>query len=197
MAALMTRFVRAWLDREGDQKLIAEANKRVEAATQQVNRVIEAFKVFDLTVGPTESWEAVKTIIGDDLYDHAIAEGHRPALALEIQEPNIEEGRIEQSSPNATLFEASIAPPTVRDGALTMLRGRGDGGAKASEIRAFLESTYSMKLHEKTVGMTLYRLSQDGVVRRVGRTWFFVPQSAGTKNPGGETPGLVENEILR
>jgi hypothetical protein len=41
--------------------------------------------------------------------------------------------------------------------------------------------------------MTLYRLLQGGLVRRQGHTWFLVPQNtAETKNPGGETPGLIE-----
>jgi len=51
----------------------------------------------------------------------------------------------------------------------------------------------STRSYSPPIGMTLYRLSQDGLVRREGRTWFFVPsQAAETKNPGGDTPGLIE-----
>ena len=55
--------------------------------------------------------------------------------------------------------------------------------------------TYRGEIHEKTVGMTLYRLLQDKLVRREGHTWFLVPQPiAETKNPGGETPGQIGDD---
>lgn len=41
-------------------------------------------------------------------------------------------------------------------------------------------------IHEKTVGMTLYRWSLAGCVRREGRDWYFVPpESRPTKANGG------------
>jgi hypothetical protein len=77
----------------------------------------------------------------------------------------------------------------VREVALMRLREAGGKGAKAAEIREYFERTYGEVVHEKTVGMTLYRLLQAKQVRRDGHTWFFGPPSAETKNPGGETPG--------
>jgi len=82
--------------------------------------------------------------------------------------------------------------PTVREAALARLRAAGDTGAKAAEIREFYERTFGEVVHEKTVGMTLYRLLKLNLVRRNGHTWFFGPPSAETKDPGGETPGLIE-----
>jgi hypothetical protein len=82
--------------------------------------------------------------------------------------------------------------PTVREVALMRLREAGGKGAKAADIREYFERTYGQVVHEKTVGMTLYRLLQANQVRRDGHTWFFGPSSAETKNPGGETPGLIE-----
>jgi hypothetical protein len=82
------------------------------------------------------------------------------------------------------------ARPSIRQIVLDRLEQAGGVGAKAIEIRKYIEATYSEEIHEKTVGMTLYRLLQDELVRRQGHTWFFVPQTnAETKNPGGETPG--------
>jgi hypothetical protein len=52
-----------------------------------------------------------------------------------------------------------------------------------------IERTFGEPLHSKTVGMTLYRLSKDGLVRREGHNWFFVPQAAATENPGATNAG--------
>jgi hypothetical protein len=82
--------------------------------------------------------------------------------------------------------------PTVREVALVRLREAGGKGAKAADIREYFERTYGEVVHEKTVGMTLYRLLKARLVRRDGHTWFFGPSNAETKNPGGETPGLIE-----
>ena len=66
-------------------------------------------------------------------------------------------------------------------------------GIKAAEIRTYLKQAYAIETHEKTVGMTLYRLSQERPpkVHRKGHTWFFGPPPAETENPGGETPGPI------
>lgn len=87
---------------------------------------------------------------------------------------------------------AETITPKVRDAVLDRLRLAGDSGLKATELRQYYENAFSTKLHEKTIGMTLYRLSKDAVVRREGRRWFSVPLKGETKNPGGGTPGLIE-----
>ena len=87
---------------------------------------------------------------------------------------------------------AETVTPKVRDAVLDRLRLAGSSGMKATELRQYYENAFSTKLHEKTIGMTLYRLSKDAVVRREGRTWFSVPLKGETKNPGGGTPGLIE-----
>lgn len=80
------------------------------------------------------------------------------------------------------------AHPKVKNIVLDELRKAGARGSKAAPIRQILISIYGIETHEKTVGMTLYRLSREGLARRDGVTWFFVPPQA-EKNPGGETPG--------
>jgi hypothetical protein len=82
--------------------------------------------------------------------------------------------------------------PRIRDRVLEQLKTMGSEGAKAAALRSYLEAAHGIKTHEKTVGMTLYRLLREGLVRRDGRTWFFVPPSAETKNPGGSAPGSIE-----
>jgi hypothetical protein len=85
----------------------------------------------------------------------------------------------------------SLERPRIRDRILDHLKSVGRG-LKAAEIREYLLAGHGIKTHEKTVGMTLYRLSQEGLVRRDGRTWFFVPPEAETKSPGGSAPGSIE-----
>jgi hypothetical protein len=46
---------------------------------------------------------------------------------------------------------------------------------RASPLRLKLEHMRGEKLHEKTIGMTLYRLLKDGFLRRDKRDWYFVP----------------------
>lgn len=82
----------------------------------------------------------------------------------------------------------------VRELVLDLLRSAGVKGAKAAALREKVEALRGEPLHEKTVGMTLFRLSKDGLVRREGHIWFFVDQpSAETKNPGGSTPGSISS----
>ena len=53
---------------------------------------------------------------------------------------------------------------------------------RAADIRKELANG-GYAVHEKTVGMTLYRWSRDGYTRRSGRDWYFVP-------PDQRPPGL-------
>ena len=75
--------------------------------------------------------------------------------------------------------------PSVREIALQQLKRAGVGGTKANAIREVVESILKKKVHDKTVGMTLYRLSQEDPpkVRREGQTWFFVPPQGGNEEP--------------
>lgn len=84
------------------------------------------------------------------------------------------------------------APPTMPKIAkvvLSYLKSVGSRGTKAAEIRAYIDTTYHQDIHEKTVGMTLYRLQKAGSVRRDGHHWFLASQEAA--NPGGDTPGPI------
>lgn len=77
--------------------------------------------------------------------------------------------------------------PRIADIVLERLRIAGTDGSKAAEIRRHILRTYKADIHEKTVGMTLYRLQKDGKVARDGHTWFLASSEA--KNPGAATPG--------
>lgn len=82
--------------------------------------------------------------------------------------------------------------PRIRDIVLERLKEAGQNGTRAAPIRDHIKEKYAREIHEKTVGMTLYRLAKDKLAHRVGITWFFGPAPPETKNPGGETPGLKD-----
>jgi hypothetical protein len=104
-----------------------------------------------------------------------------------------EDGSGEEVNDNTTFEGLDEEPPqSVREFTLDALKTASNLGIKASDIRAAYEAARDVKLHDKTIGMTLYRLSKDNLARREGRTWFFVAPSAETKNPGVGAPGLDE-----
>jgi hypothetical protein len=84
---------------------------------------------------------------------------------------------------------ATSSRPPIRELVLEQLKAAGNAGLKAASMQDFIEKTYKENLHSKTVGMTLYRLSKDGLARRDGHIWFYVPPTAETENPGAATPG--------
>ena len=82
--------------------------------------------------------------------------------------------------------------PRVSDIVLDQLKAAGSAGSKAAPIQEFIERTYRAKIHDKTVGMTLYRLLHKGLVRREGHIWFI---ATGAVNPGADTPGSFNRRI--
>jgi hypothetical protein len=96
--------------------------------------------------------------------------------------------------PLATMSaEPSAVPltrPPIREIVLSQLRAVGASGSKSAILRDHIERTYGAIVHEKTVGMTLYRLLKEGLIRRDGHTWFFGSAQAETENPGVVAPGF-------
>ena len=80
--------------------------------------------------------------------------------------------------------------PRVADIILERLKVASAEGSKAAEIRRYIFKTYKADIHEKTVGMTLYRLQKEGVVRREGHVWFLASSEART--PDGDTSGIED-----
>lgn len=114
-----------------------------------------------------------------------------PNLTLRLRSLRGRVAALQDQMVTATAAAKAVATkaemPRVSDIVLDRLKEAGDAGSKAAPIQAYIESTYSKKIHDKTVGMTLYRLQQEGRVRRQGHTWFIVPE---TVNPAGGTAGL-------
>jgi hypothetical protein len=98
------------------------------------------------------------------------------------------------ASQETAVFEAaaeegagSAAKPRVRDAVLGRLKLAGERGLKASDLRQYYENAFATTLHEKTIGMTLYRLSKEELVRRDGRTWFYITPQGESSNASIES----------
>jgi len=91
-----------------------------------------------------------------------------------------------------------VAParsPGIKGLILAQVKAAHPKPIRASELRDYLK-TRGYFVHDKTVGMTLYRLSQDKSVRRDGWDWFFVPEAE--RGPDKENPasGAGSTDVL-
>jgi hypothetical protein len=89
------------------------------------------------------------------------------------------------------------AQKTIKDRVLDAARLAFPNPVRSSTLREQFQSA-GIETHEKTIGMTLYRLLQQGLLHREKRDWYFVPQAldknvlaeSEQENPGDQ-PGLL------
>jgi hypothetical protein len=189
MVALLARWQLAWNTKKEQTAIRDEAAKIVNDNA----KIVDECKALALSLGfnrDEPGW--------DNLISSFIPDAQR--LYERSKPPGMPEWKWVQPKTTADVdLEAGVETeqkivnrPSVREIALERLELASEEGLKAADLREFIETTYAGEIHEKTVGMTLYRLLKDGLVRREGHKWFFVPQNAERKNPGAGTPGLVE-----
>lgn len=65
---------------------------------------------------------------------------------------------------------------TAKDIILEALKAAYPYSMKSAELRKTIETKLGRSVHYKTPGMSLYRLAEDGQVRREGQNWFYVQQ---------------------
>lgn len=97
----------------------------------------------------------------------------------------------DDGEPDETSVNRDQDMPRLADIIVDRLTVAGEEGSKAAAIRRYIRNTYNADIHEKSVGMTLYRLQSAGRVRRDGQTWFLASPEA--KNPGESPPGLINS----
>ena len=197
LLSLLTRAGRvyAWRDRTAAAARVAQ--KIADEANEQLPKVTAAFALFGFDVDANDGWSQLREAIGDERYYRALGVGIEQAnvqaidLQVEPVQPIQPEPEDKGTAPDHLLADGTGTSdrPSIRELVMQRLKTAGDAGSKARPIRDYIEKTYGITLHYKTVGMTLYRLLQDGLVRRVGQTWFIVPQVAETVNPGVGAPG--------
>lgn len=184
VVALLIRMVRIDDELKRDRDLIAEANVRVAANGLARGRTLNAFTVFGFETGDG-MWDRVMQSIGLDVYNRAID------IAREREVPKLlERMGGDEANPKASESRAGHGDvdarhtPRIRDAILEYLQGLGDAGANVGQVRRHLTDAYGLSVHEKTPGMTLYRLLKDEMVRREGRTWYYAKASSGNNEDG-------------
>jgi hypothetical protein len=102
-------------------------------------------------------------------------------FGFDLQEAWVESG----GEPAQTLPAAPAAqspPIKIKDFCLAEAFSAYPGPVQAAELRAKL-SAQGIEVHEKTVGMSLYRFLREGLIRRDGRNWYFVPEDERKPKP--------------
>lgn len=82
--------------------------------------------------------------------------------------------------------------PVFKELALEALRAVHPASMRAAQVQAEAERKAARKFHEKTAGMTLFRLSKDGLVRRSGWDWYYVPENE--RLPAEASTGINHEE---
>jgi hypothetical protein len=144
----------------------ANESKRVDLAA--------AFRVYGIDISDDEAWKAFITEYMDEI------------LAARSSSSG---GVAEQAGP---MHLAVTAKPNIANLILQRLQEMAGQGQKSSDIKRWLKNAHNIEVHDKTPGMSLYRLSQEKPprVHRKGHTWFFGPPQEGeAENPGAVTPG--------
>jgi hypothetical protein len=195
--AILMRVIRAQDEIARDREAIREANARMVANNLSNARAINALQFFGFqTVEGVNIWHTVREAIGDEAYDGAIDEA-RGIIPQLLPRMGISQGRAaitEQVAIGDTVEATVVRKPQVqiRTAILDYLRSVGVKGAKAAQVRQHLSDAYGITVHEKTPGMTLYRLSKDGLVKRKGRTWYAVEGKNENEAPNGNAAGASE-----
>jgi hypothetical protein len=123
-----------------------------------------------------DRWQANSRALHD-----AVAAGRLFAVDIELPDdidlpaPSHPPKQARTNSPSP--FVAS-GERSIRQIVLEQLKAAGAKGVKSGPLRPVIEKIVGHEVHEKTMGMTLYRLSKDGEARRDGLVWYCVPQGA-------------------
>jgi hypothetical protein len=116
------------------------------------------------------------------------------AVVVEPVFETLADRQFNQGSPPRIAKHRVMPAVRFKKFALEVLRARYPNPVRAAELSKLAQAELGRAFHEKTAGMTLYRLSVDGTASRDGHDWFFVPateaQSAEQDNPDGEPSGL-------
>lgn len=174
--ALLVRQVEAQEARASAQKVIEEKKEVIAAANLQLNNLRTAFSVFGFQMTGERPWDEVKDSIGSRLFHEAIAVGKgetpvdSPNHSTDEQEDDQEQDYESYEDTDQSNYSP---PPNIREMVIERLKQAGNSGAKVADVKKFIAGQ-GIEMHDKTAGMTLYRLSKEGIARREGRTWFYL-----------------------
>lgn len=175
-----------WVMAERDEKtanqLLANAKERKAKAEEKWTKCFAVAQLFGFDLD--KEWdkaEAAKKMAEPNPLLHV---PHRPVVTPAIA---------------ANVVNAGTGKPkTIREHLIDAAQQAHPNPVRASVLRQELATKFGIKTHEKTVGMTLYRLLKDGLLRRAGRDWFFIPEAerqhtapAQEEESPGSDPGLL------
>lgn len=187
--SLLVRHIRITEARDADTAKKAEIEARLAGYPDQLTKLRTAFSIYGIDTSLDGWGQPIMDAFGVSAYQEAEQKAGRKKTVWSHLAKVDSSANTENAEPSQPEDLNADAP--VRDLVLQKLKKAGLAGLKAADLRASIEALRGTTLHEKTIGMTLYRLSIDGLVRRDKRTWFFVPE---TKNPGAVTPGSINRD---
>ncbi len=180
---MLIRTIRAQDQIGRDREQVKVLNERIAKNSKIRSGAFDALQQIYGFVDPPEEdknrWDLVRQVIGSERYFRAIglARGETtPALLSQMGDDRPPS----PASPGPEAAEGKAV--SIREAVLAYLRTMGEKGAKAAQVREHLAFAHGLNVHEKTPGMTLYRLLKDGLVRREGRIWFAEVQDGENEN---------------
>src|SRR5262249_12063494 len=181
IVALLTRHAQAWIAASHANTAKQKLEADIAAQNAVMTDCLAGLRAFGLDTAAAGVWEFIQNEYSNEVLE-----------ALALVPSTTANNTPPPPSPMAPKPEMPNVPgpaklPPLADLVRDRLREAGEVGSKAALIRYYIEKTYGVSIHEKSVGMTLYRLLKKRQVRRAGHTWFIVAQAM---NPGVSAPGL-------
>lgn len=163
-------IAREWFD---DQKIIDQCNNEIKHRQEHQAELQRR----------AEDCHAAARVFGFDIMETI----KQQQMEIAAQTPG--------AAPQPPTQELPAAPPvlaritTIKDAVLDAAKHAYPKHILAADIRKQL-ADQGIKVHEKTIGMTLYRWLKVGAVKRDGWKWFFVPEDERKlSKPEQENPG--------
>lgn len=181
---LLIRVMRIDIANTRERELVAELNAALAQRVPVRKKYLEGIGAFGFNTTKSDIWDSVKAAIGPKTYSNAWAIARAASEASEQkakeleEQPDVAQGARSKVGPSLIGSDdhhrdkSDQQIPKIGQAILEYLRSLHGLGAPVSVIKKHLSDTYGIETHEKTPGMTLYRLSKEGLVRRDGRSWF-------------------------
>lgn len=138
-----------------------------EKLDQQLTDLQEEIKLLDQaakTFGINISAQNAEDVRIQHLIEEENNTEERPYYARKIDQTDSLETKNDQYQPSP-----------VRDIALQFIKAHYPAPIKSPDLRIHIEKVLGRRIHEKTAGMTLYRLSKIGKVSRDKQDWVYIP----------------------
>lgn len=176
VVAILIRAVRIEDELERAEAQIAELNAKIAAGKAMRTKIVAALNIFGFNTAETGYWKRVRKSLGDPVYDNAV--GIARETAPDHSDDSAKVKSSEQGKGAAAMGRDDLSQKankaTIPQAIMELLKIKSAEGAPISEIRDYLKAAHDLKVHEKSPGMTLFRLQKQGLVKRDGRKWFFV-----------------------